>query len=77
MKADVPTGALVIVGFGNAETLQPAFAGRLGVEWYQMDRHMALGLAVGLRDATGFAQVGVASDAGLMADASAVIRYTF
>jgi hypothetical protein len=38
---------------------------------------MAIGLAVGLRDATGFAQVGVASDAGLMADASAVIRYTF
>jgi hypothetical protein len=77
MKADVPTGALVVVGFGNAESLQPAFAGRLGVEWYQLDRHMALGLAVGFRDATGFAMVGGASDAGLMADASAVIRYTF
>jgi hypothetical protein len=76
MKADVPTGALVIVGFGNAESLKPAFAGRLGVEWYQVDRHMALGLAVGIRDATGFAMVG-ATDTGLMADASAVIRYTF
>jgi hypothetical protein len=77
MKADVPTGALVIVGFGNAESLKPAFAGRLGVEWYQVDRHLALGLAVGLRDATGFAMTGPASDTGLMADASAVIRYTF
>jgi hypothetical protein len=77
MKADVPTGALEILGFRNAESLQAAFAGRLGVEWYQIDRHLALGLAVGLRDATGFAKLAATTDTGLMADASAVIRYTF
>ena len=76
MKADVPRGALQLLGYKNAESLSAAFGGRLGVEWYQMDRHMALGLAIGARDATGFAKVGK-SDAGLMADASAFIRYTF
>lgn len=76
MKADVPRGALQLLGYKNAESLSAAFGGRLGVEWYQMDRHLALGLAIGARDATGFAKVGK-SDAGLMADASALIRYTF
>ena len=47
------------------------------MEWYQIDRHMALGLAGGLRDATGFAKTIGAADTGLMADASAAIRYTF
>jgi hypothetical protein len=76
MKADVPTGALAILGYKNAETLAPSFGGRLGVEWYQLDRHMALGLSAGARDATGFAKT-IGSDTGLMADASATIRYTF
>ncbi|HEY2515294.1 MAG TPA: hypothetical protein VGI39_30715, partial [Polyangiaceae bacterium] len=76
MKADVPRGALQLLGYKNAESLSAAFGGRLGLEWYQLDRHMALGLAIGARDATGFAKVGK-SDAGLMADASALIRYTF
>jgi hypothetical protein len=76
MKADVPTGALAILGYKNAESLAPSFGGRLGIEWYQMDRHMALGLSAGARDATGFAKT-IGSDTGLMADASATIRYTF
>ncbi len=77
MKADVPQGALQNLGFRNAESLQASFAGRLGVEWYQIDRHLALGAAIGIRDATGFAKLAAKSDSGLMADASAVIRYTF
>ena len=78
MKADVPTGALRLLGFKNAESLSPSFGGRLGLEWYQVDRHMALGAAFGIRDATGFAKVtSTTSDLGLMADASLVIRYTF
>ncbi len=76
MKADVPTGALANLGYKNAESLGLAFGGRLGFEWYQMDRHMALGLSAGPRDATGFAKT-IGSDTGLMADASATIRYTF
>jgi hypothetical protein len=77
MKGDVPTGALDVLGYRNAESIAPAFGARLGVEWYQVDRHLALGLAVGGRDATGFAKQTAKSDTGLMADASAVIRYTF
>ena len=76
MKADVPRGALAILGYKNAEGLAPSIGGRLGVEWYQRDRHMALGISGGARDATGFART-FGSDAGLMADASATIRYTF
>jgi hypothetical protein len=77
MKADVPHGALQILGYRNAESLGPSFGARVGLEWYQMDRHMALGLAVGARDATGFAKANGASDTGIMADASAIVRYTF
>ena len=77
MEANVPTGALAVLGYRNAESLEPSFAARIGVEWYQIDRHLALGLAVGVRDATGFAKLGETSDTGLMADASLVIRYTF
>ena len=77
MKADVPHGALVDLGFGNAERLGLTFGGRLGVEWYQVDRHLAFGLDVGLRDATGFAKEFVGSGPPLMIDASAAVRYTF
>jgi hypothetical protein len=77
MKADVPTGALAILGFKNAESLGASFGGRIGIEWYQVDRHMALGISGGVRDATGFAKTIGGGDTGLMADASATIRYTF
>ncbi len=77
MKADVPKGALANLGYKNAENLGVAFGGRLGLEWYQVDRHMALGISAGVRDATGFARTFGGSDTGLMADASATIRYTF
>jgi len=77
LKADVPKNALLILGYGNAENFGLVISGRAGVEWYQVDRHMALGLSVELRDASGFAKLIGASDVGLMADASAAIRYTF
>ena len=76
MKADVPAGALKTLGYMNAESVGIAFGGRLGVEWYQVDRHMALGISGGIRNATGFAKT-YGSDTGLMADASAMIGYTF
>ncbi len=77
MKADVPNGTLAFLGYRDAESLQPAFGGRIGVEWYQIDRHMALGLGVGIRDAKGFAKLGGTADTPLMFDASAALRYTF
>jgi len=77
MKADVPKQALLIVGFANAEAFNSYFGARLGVEWYQVDRHFALGAEGGVRDASGFAKQGGSSDTPLMWDAAATIRYTF
>jgi len=77
MRADVPKGALALLGYGNAEKLGPSLGGRLGVEWYQVDRHLAFGLDVGLRDATGFAEQFIGTGPPLMLDASAAVRYTF
>ncbi len=77
MKADVPSGAFAVLGFRDAESLGASLAARLGVEWYAVDRHLALGLAVGLRDATGFSKATAAADTPLMGDFSAALRYTF
>ena len=77
MKADVPRNALLILGFRDAETFSPYFGARLGVEWYQVDRHFAIGAAFGMRDAQGFARLAATADTPLMWDAGATIRYTF
>jgi hypothetical protein len=77
LKADIATNGLANVGFRDAESLGLTVGARGGVEYYQMDRHFALGLAAGIRDAKGFAKSGPQSDAPLMLDAAAAIRYTF
>jgi hypothetical protein len=77
MRADVPQGTLVNLGFANAESFGGAFGGRLGFEWYQVDRHLAFGLDVGVRDALGFAEQFIGTSPPLMIDASGAIRYTF
>jgi hypothetical protein len=77
MKADVPTNAFTILGYSGAERLGISFGARVGLEWYQVDRHLALGIAGGLRDAAGFAKTTVPSDSGLMWDAALTLRYTF
>ena len=77
MRADVPKGALRNLGFANAESFGGAFGGRVGVEWYQVDRHLAFGLDVGVRDATSFTKQFSASGPPLMLDASGVVRYAF
>jgi len=76
LEADVPHNALLLLGFRNAESLGVSFGGRLGVEWYQLDRHLALDAQVGVRDASGFAKV-TSNDTALMWDASLGVRYTF
>lgn len=76
MKADIKRRALEIIGFKDAEDLGLYLGGRLGVEWYQLDRHFALGLTAGLRDATGFKRT-IGSDTPLAFDAGASIRYAF
>ncbi len=81
LEADTIKGELSNLGYAGLEKLKPAFGGRLGVEWYQRDRHLAFAVAGGLRDATGFAPTGFAgasiSDTPLIWDAAATIRYTF
>ncbi len=77
MKADVPTHSFANIGYPNAESLGVDFGARLGVEWYQIDRHMALGAGVGIRDAKGFSRTAGPSDTPLMLDASLALRYTF
>ncbi len=76
MKADIAKNALAILGFRDAEVLNLYFAGRIGAEWFQTSRHLALGAAFGLRDATGFARLG-AGETPLVWDASGSIRYAF
>ncbi|MGO9835216.1 MAG: hypothetical protein ACLP1X_13470 [Polyangiaceae bacterium] len=77
LVADVPHGTLAIYGFRSAESLQPAFGPRLGLEWYQMDRHLALSLQGGARYANGFAKFLASSDIPVLWDAAACLRYTF
>jgi hypothetical protein len=77
MKADVRTNALGIIGFKDAESLDLYLGGRVGVEWYQLDRHFALGATSGLRNAIGFKRRGAGSDTPLAFDAGASIRYAF
>lgn len=76
LKADIRQRALEIIGFKDAESLNIYFGGRVGLEWYQLDRHFALGLTSGLRDATGFKRT-IGSDTPLVFDAGASIRYAF
>ena len=77
MKADVARNAFALLGYKDAESLGIYLGGRLGVEWYMVDRHLALGLGAGIRDAKGFAKTGPVSDTPLMVDAALALRYTF
>lgn len=78
LKADVGKNALGNLGFRDAESPDTYLAGRLGFEWYQLDRHFALGLTVAARLAQGFGitRVGT-SDTPLIGDAAASLRYAF
>ena len=76
MKADIAHNALAIIGFKDAEAFNLYAGARLGVEWYQLDRHFALGLTSGIRDAQGFAKVG-SGDTPLVFDVGASLRYAF
>jgi hypothetical protein len=77
MKADIATNALGILGFRDAESLGLYLGGRLGVEWFQVDRHFALGLTAGGRLAQGFAKVGAGRDTPAAIDGGVSLRYAF
>jgi hypothetical protein len=77
LGANVPHDTLAIIGYRSAESLNASFGARVGVEWYQMDRHLALALQVGVRDAQGFQKFLDNSDFPLLWDAAVGFRYTF
>jgi hypothetical protein len=77
LAAIVPHDALAVVGFRAAESLNLAFGGRLGAEWYQLDRHFALRVSGGPRIAQGFARSLSNADTPLMWDVGVGLRYTF
>jgi hypothetical protein len=77
LTAYVPHDSLTILGFRDAESLGVSLGGRLGLEWYQIDRHLALTAEGGLRDAMGFEKVVGGSDLPLMWDGALGLRYTF
>lgn len=77
LRADIATQALVNLGLPDAEKFAPDGLARVGVEWYQLDRHFALGVAGGARLATGFARLGQRADTPLLAETQLTLRYTF
>jgi hypothetical protein len=77
IAANVPHNTLGVLGFRNAESFAPDYGARLGAEWYQMDRHLALLVAVGGRYASGFAKVVGPADFPWMWDAGLGLRYVF
>ena len=81
LAADVPHASLAFLGFGSAETLSPTFGARVGIVWYQIDRHLALTAQIGARDAVGFSKTGVtasgASDVPILWDGALGLNYTF
>ncbi|MGH7438156.1 MAG: hypothetical protein ACRENE_20930, partial [Polyangiaceae bacterium] len=77
LSANVPHDTLALLGYRSAESFNASFGARAGVEWYQIDRHLALALQVGARDAQGFQKSVGGSDFPLMWDAGVGFRYTF
>ncbi len=75
--ADVPERALAIYGYSKLESLGLSLSGRLGLEWYQVNRHFALGISGGPRFAPSLAKVSATASPGLAWDAAAGLRYTF
>jgi hypothetical protein len=77
LAADVKHDELAVLGFRRAESLNASFGGRAGVEWYLVDRRLAVSASGGLRYADGFARVVGPSDLPLLWDAGIALRYAF
>lgn len=75
--ADVPERALAVYGYTKLESLGLSLDGRLGLEWYAVNRHFALGISGGPRFAPSLAKASATASPGLAWDAAAGIRYTF
>ena len=76
-RVQTATNALGVLGFRDAESLGLFVRGRVGVDWYQVDRHFALFVAGGARFAPSFTYTVGPAGAPLVAEASVGLRYTF
>jgi hypothetical protein len=77
LTAYVPHESLAVLGYPNAESPHFDFGGRIGVEWYQIDRHIALVAQGGARDAQGFSRAIGGGDTPILWDVALGLRYTF
>src|SRR4029077_17457519 len=74
--AIVKSGVLSNFGYHPAESVGFMAGGRLGFAWFQVDRHLALGVSGGARYMANLAYE-AGGDLPLAWDASIDLRYTF
>jgi hypothetical protein len=72
----VKSGVLTNFGYHPAESVGFMAGGRLGLEWFQTDRHLALGVSGGARYMANLAYE-AGGDLPLAWDATIDLRYTF
>jgi hypothetical protein len=75
--AAVSADVLGIYGYRHADTINLYFAGELGVEWYQVNPHLALSLHAGIRDYTATFTRDFSSAPPLAWVSALGLRYTF
>ena len=75
--AEVSEDVLVVYGYDNADSLNPYFGGNLGVEWYQVNPHLALALTGGVRFYGESFRRQVSSQPALAWTGGLAIRYAF
>jgi hypothetical protein len=76
MESDIAHRALAIIGYPDAESFNLYARARLGIEYYQRDRHFAIGLTSAIEEAQGYKRTG-GSDTPLALDVGASLRYAF
>jgi hypothetical protein len=75
--AKVSENVLATYGFANAQTVNPFFGAALGLEWYQVSPHVALGARAGIRHYGELFERSLPGGAPLGWTAAATLRYVF
>jgi hypothetical protein len=75
--ARVSEDVLSVYGYRDAHELNPYIGGRLGLEWYPVNPHLALGLAGGVRSYSAGLSRARSSDPALSWSAGPAISYRF
>lgn len=75
--AKISENVLSTYGFRNADTVNPFFGAALGLEWYQVSPHVALGARGGIRSYGELFDRTVGGDASLGWTVAGTLRYVF